>query len=156
MEGFLISQRREVAVVNTDYAYLHALDGRLRIKITAVKGSTQQAQEIEQQFQACEGITEVTANPVTGNVLILYDSQRISQEAILDLLRRQGYLSQDSRTRTGAKYINVAQQRFKHELAQTLRANLELALHRFSRELGQTLVRSTMEVALHRLVYALI
>jgi hypothetical protein len=29
-----------VAVVNTDYAYLHALDGRLRIKIAAVKGSS--------------------------------------------------------------------------------------------------------------------
>jgi heavy-metal-associated domain-containing protein len=142
--------------VNTDYAYLHGLDGRLRIKIAAVKGSTQQAQEIEQHFQACEGIMEVSANPVTGNVLILYDSQRITQETILDLLHRQGYLLQDSSTRTGAKYINVAQQRFNQELAQTLRANLDLALHRFSRELGQILVRSTMEVALHRLVYALI
>jgi Ca2+-transporting ATPase len=106
-----------VAVVNTDYAYLHALDGRLRVKIAVVKGSAQQAQEIEQRFQACEGITQVTANPVTGNVLILYDSQQIKQEEVLDL---------------------------------------QLALQRFVQELGQTLLRSTMEAALHRLVYALI
>ncbi len=142
--------------MNTDYVYLHALDGRLRIKIAAVKGSSQKAHEIEQQFQACEGITQVTANPVTGNVLILYDSQQIKQEEILDLLRRQGYLSQNSRTRTGAKYATAAQQGFNQELAQTLRLNMELALQRVGQELGQTLVRSTMEVALHRLVYALI
>jgi len=142
--------------VNTDYTYLHALDGRLRIKITAVKGSSQKAQELEQQFQAREGITQVTANPVTGNVLILYDSQQIKQEEILDLLRRQGYLPENSRIRTGVKDATTAEQGANQELAQTLGLNMEFALRRVGQELGQTLVRSTMEVALHRLVYALI
>ena len=142
--------------MNTDCAYLHAIDGRLRIKIATVKGSARQAQKIELQLQACEGITQVTANPVTGNVLILYDSQQIKQEEILDLLSSRGYLSENSRTQIGSRHGTTAQPGFNQELAQALRLNLELALQRFGQELGQTLVRSTMEVALHRLVYALI
>jgi len=118
-------------------ACLHALDGRLRIKVAAVKGSSQKAEAIERRLQACEGITKVTANPVTGSVLVLYDSQQLKQEEILDVLKRQGCLSESGRMRTVAENGGAAQSGF-------------------SQELVQTLVRSTMEFALQRLVYTLI
>jgi len=137
MEGTPILQRREVAGVNARAAYLHALDGRLRIKVAAAKGSLQTAREIERQFQACYGITQVTANPITGSVLILYDAHQIKQGEILDILRSQGCLPENGTAQAVAENVTAAQQGF-------------------SQELVQVLVRSTMEFALQRLVYTLI
>ncbi|HEV8712733.1 MAG TPA: hypothetical protein VGX03_07905, partial [Candidatus Binatia bacterium] len=113
------------------------LAGRLRIKVAAVKGSSQKAKEIERQFQAYEGITQVTANPVTGRVLILYDSRQITQKEILDILKMRGYLLGNGTARTITRNTTVGQQGFRQELVQAL-------------------VRSTLESALQRLVYALI
>jgi hypothetical protein len=72
--------------------YLHALDGRMRIKINEVKGSSDAAAEITRYLLSCHGIEEVNANPVTGNVLILYNNQLISQKGILHRLEEAGYL----------------------------------------------------------------
>ena len=123
--------------MNAGAAYLHALDGRLRIKVATLKGSPQKVQEIERQFQTCEGITQVTANPVTGSVLILYDSQQIKQGEILDILKGQGCLAENGTARAVTKNVSVT-------------------LEGFGRELVQTVVLSAMEFALQRLVYTLI
>ncbi len=123
--------------MNAGAAYLHALDGRLRIKVTALKGSPQKAREIEHKFQTCEGITQVTANPVTGSILILYDSCQIKQEKILDILKSLGCLPENGKARAAAENGVAAQPGF-------------------GRELVQTVVLSTMEFALQRLVYTLI
>ena len=72
--------------------YLHVLDGRMRIKINAVKGSTGSATEITRYLLKFHGIDQVNPNPVTGNVLILYNTKQISQEDILKLLQEAGYL----------------------------------------------------------------
>jgi copper chaperone CopZ len=121
--------------MNAVSAYLHALDGRLRIKVAAVKGSLQKAREIEHQLQTYDGITQVTANPTTGSVLIHYDSRRVEQNRILETLRILGYLPDHRRQVTPQ---NVPTQ------------------EGFGQELVHTVVRSTMEFALQRLVYALI
>src|SRR5262249_14825614 len=72
--------------------YLHTLDGRLRIKIPQVKGSSQRALAVEQFLLGLTGITDVTANPTTGNVLVLFTSATISQHAIIAALQEAGYL----------------------------------------------------------------
>jgi hypothetical protein len=77
--------------------YLHALDGRMRIKITEVKGSPTTAGELTRYLLSSHGIDEVNANPITGNVLILYKPQQISQERILTLLQDAGYLKRNAR-----------------------------------------------------------
>jgi hypothetical protein len=118
-------------------AYLHALEGRLRVKVAAVKGSPQKASEVEQRLYRSDGIIQVTANPITGSVLILYDSQRLSQEAILSHLRTLGCFVEQPKVPTTPK---------KEEQDQP----------GFGQELMQTVVRSTMEFALQRLVFALI
>ena len=76
--------------------YLHLLDGRLRIKIPEVKGMPQQAVMVEQILLSMDGITDVTANPTTGNVLVLFDASVIGQQDILIALQKAGYL-RDSR-----------------------------------------------------------
>jgi hypothetical protein len=81
--------------------YLHALDGRMRIKIKAVKGSAAAAAEITRYLCSCYGIDEVNANAVTGNVLILYNSRRISQEGIIDRLEEAGHLKKAAPAHAG-------------------------------------------------------
>jgi len=128
--------------VSSASSYIHSLEGRLRVKSASVKGSLQKGQEIETYFRQYEGITEVVANPVTGSVLFHYDSRRIRQNEILDGLRALGCLPKDE-----AAHQPLASQ------------PIQIALNlpeEFAQKLIKTVVTSTVEVALQRLVYALI
>jgi hypothetical protein len=82
-------------------SYVHALTGRLRIKIPGLKGDVMQAQAIENQFNLMIGMEEVSANPVTGSLLFIYDPQLLKQEEIFAALAEQGYF-QDSSGRPAA------------------------------------------------------
>ena len=75
--------------------YVHLLDGRLRIRILAVKGSPANAREIEGKFRRIDGIKQVQANPITGNVLFLFDSDRIRHEGLVGALLAEGWISAD-------------------------------------------------------------
>ncbi len=74
--------------------YVHALEGRLRIKLPGIKRAPRKAQEVELRLRQLSGVAEVTANPVTGNVLILYHPGALAQEEIIFFLMESGYLSQ--------------------------------------------------------------
>jgi copper chaperone CopZ len=117
--------------------YMHTLNGRLRIKVTEVKGTPQRALEIEAGLRAIDGVDHIKANPITGNILILYRPERIGQHQVLSALRRLGCLQE-------------------HDSAQALTENHGDMVQGFSGMLAETLVRSTMEVAFQRLVSALI
>ena len=58
--------------------YCHNFDGRIRIKAPIVKGSDAMAGEMESQLAKLNGVAHVKANPLTGYVLVLFDSQIIS------------------------------------------------------------------------------
>ena len=75
--------------------YFHGIDGRMRIHVAGVKGSRGNALEIGERLGCVNGINNVNANPVTGNVLITYDSNRVSQWDILGKLREMGYLGEE-------------------------------------------------------------
>ena len=107
--------------------YIHLLDGRLRIKIPEVKGMPQQAVMVEQVLLGMDGITDVTANPTTGNVLVLFDASVIGQQDILTALQKAGYLKES------------------HHASRQERKGLT-----------HFVVQSAIELALERLVLALI
>jgi len=69
----------------------------MRIKITEVKGSSAAAEEVTRYLRSSHGIDAVNANPITGNVLILYNTEQISQKRILELLQDAGFLNQSAR-----------------------------------------------------------
>jgi copper chaperone CopZ len=73
--------------------YFHSLNGRLRIKIIQVKDSPASASELENHLLKLDGIRQLKANPTTGNVLVLYDHNRIGQAEIIDTLKALGYLN---------------------------------------------------------------
>lgn len=74
--------------------YFHAIDGRLRIKVPEVKNSPAKATQVEIRLRSLPVVTRVHANPTTGNVLVLYDPQRMTQDQVLDALRSLGCFRQ--------------------------------------------------------------
>lgn len=72
--------------------YFHLLDGRMRIKINEIKGSPARACEIENTLHEMYGIRNIKANPITGNVLIFYDHNKIKSKDVIDALQNLGYL----------------------------------------------------------------
>jgi hypothetical protein len=115
-------------------AYIHALEGRLRIKVAEVKGNAESAWIVESRLSIIAGIDQVTANPRTGNVLVLYDPARLTQGELVETLQGWGYL-QDETLQPGTHRGSVG----------------------IGREsLANTLVRSSVEFALQRLFTALI
>jgi copper chaperone CopZ len=123
--------------VNVVSPYVHALNGRLRIKVAEVKGLPVKALEVEGQLRKIDGIDQVKANPTTGNVLILYNPTKIGQYEVLGALQCLGCLRQNGSVWLVARSHNRA-------------------LEGLSAALTETLVRTTMELALQRLVSALI
>ncbi len=57
-------------------AYVHHhLPGRLRLRIPAAKGETDELREISSAIARAPGITQVEFNPITGSILIQYSPQ---------------------------------------------------------------------------------
>lgn len=52
---------------------LHAIAGRIRLRIEKVRHNPVLAQQLHQHIAAIQGVQEVRVNPRTGSVLILYD-----------------------------------------------------------------------------------
>ena len=121
--------------VATDY--IHALDGRLRVRVPEIKGSPVRAGELEKQVKWHPGIDYIKANPTTGNVLVYYDSEKIGQEHILKAMQESGYLQFSN-----SQALNVAE---SNEAKTSIMENLVASV-----------AQSIMEVALTRLVTAII
>ena len=66
--------------------YCHILDGRIRIKVPVVKGSNAMAGEMESQLDKLNGVVHVKANPLTGSVLVLFDTQVISHYQVFAVI----------------------------------------------------------------------
>jgi hypothetical protein len=123
--------------MNIISSYVHALEGRLRIKIPEVKGAPLKAREIEEHLALCTGVEEVSGNPITGSVLVLYNPRLIGQEEIILVLKEIGYLEETPPKSNRGSGGNP---------------NHEGAFARVTTAVASTL----MEVALSRLVAAII
>jgi copper chaperone CopZ len=85
----------------TGAPYLHMLEGRLRIKVPEIKRSVAKATEVEETLGRLNGVTHVRANPITGNVLVLFESETVTHGRIVDVLRSLNCLkAQDQTTGT--------------------------------------------------------
>lgn len=113
--------------MGASHVYVHALEGRLRVRVPSLKGSPERARQTEDFLRAAEGIDEVSVNPRTGSILILYDPQRTAESQILETL-------------------GVARQ---VEAAEPPSA-------RVLERLAAGVLQSTLEIALQRVIVALI
>jgi hypothetical protein len=77
----------------TSFTYVHSTPGRMRIRVPGRRGDEQFSRWMEQELGAAEGITRVSANPLTGSVLILFDPTSTDDRRILAELGRMGLQS---------------------------------------------------------------
>lgn len=115
--------------------YIHALKGRLRVNIAGVKGSPIRALDVEDRLGRLNGIRRVSANPVTGNVLIFYHDSAISQHDLLETLRTLGMVHP-----THSDVMRLGHN--EHPVLATL--------------IAQSVARTTVELAVQGLIRALI
>jgi len=66
---------------------IHAIDGRVRVRVPAVRGSSAMADAVTAQLSALDGVNRVHANQIAGSVVVHYTRGRTSSEAILGALR---------------------------------------------------------------------
>lgn len=109
----------------------------MRIKIPTIKGNPSRSHEIERQLEVLEGVKEVSANPTTGSVVVLYDSRRLFQDDIVSALTDLGYLPEANWAGQGDSNPAAGGTGVVEKVTATLAASI-------------------MEVALTRLVSALI
>ena len=64
---------------------VHAIDGRLRLKITKIRKNTVAASMLEESLCTIDGVKKVKATPLTGSVLIEYDEWQISSHELVEL-----------------------------------------------------------------------
>lgn len=122
-------------------SYQHVSPGRLRIKITQVKGSEEIAQEVECILKQVEGINSVTANPLTGNVLALFDPQSLTHDDLIEILVAHRYLKSERRASQKPK-----------------RSPLQRLIHpeEVSKTVADVLLQSAVEFAVRRALLAFI
>ncbi|MDQ6665502.1 MAG: hypothetical protein M3Z23_14060 [Acidobacteriota bacterium] len=66
--------------------YIHHLPGRLRVRVPGLKGNPAGAAKIVERLTALDGVMGAQANPVTGSVLIRYDTTIANGSECLNLL----------------------------------------------------------------------
>ena len=75
-------------------SYIHMLEERLRIKVAEMKGSRERTLETEKTITQLNGISQVKANLITGNLLVLFDAQLTNRYHIIGALKDLGYLNE--------------------------------------------------------------
>jgi hypothetical protein len=110
--------------------YVHAIDGRLRIKVSIIKGSAAKAARVACALEVLSGIRYVKANPTTGNVLILFDPGKLGPEQIIEKLFEMNCFAP-----TNGRFSTPP---------------------RLSGRIAETLVQSALQLALERVILALI
>lgn len=63
--------------------HIHDIPGRLRIRVPALKRNHQMAARTEGAFKRVSGVASVQANPLTGSVLVHYNTRATDASAIL-------------------------------------------------------------------------
>lgn len=90
--------------------YLHRTPGRLRIKTPTIKGNPEKTAGLKERIEGIRGISSTAVNPVTGSVVVHYDSAVIAEETVLGILAEDGHFD-SNRAVNSDKYINDAASR---------------------------------------------
>lgn len=87
--------------------YVHSIPGRLRVRTPFVKRNLGIDRAVFALLEPFEGINAVTTNPVTGSIVITYDTEAITAEVIMDVFQRAGYFD-PAKAVTNDQYIHAA------------------------------------------------
>ena len=71
--------------------YLHSVPGRIRVKIPQLRSNASRCQEVQVLLLGLVGVEDVSANCLTGSIVIRYDNEIISAEEILCALKEENH-----------------------------------------------------------------
>ena len=93
-------------------AVIHAIPGRMRLRIPSLKGNEDLARPLREHLSSIPGVAHVEANPVTGSVLVVHDGREANAPELVHSLaaglapivgvdeqRLRSHLSHDARPR---------------------------------------------------------
>jgi copper chaperone CopZ len=123
-------------------SYSHVTPGRLRIKVPKVKGSREVSSQVERILRGVDGVNSVTANPLTGNVLVLFDDRHLGHTDVIDILIMRGYLEKPQKVSRAANK----------------RSSLERVLHPeyVGKAVADVVLQTAVEFAVKRALLALV
>ena len=75
-----------------NYHYIHTLPGRLRVKVPQIKRNAAKAASLRTTMMGLPGVRDASANPTTGNLLVIFDGEAASHDTILAAIAEAGYL----------------------------------------------------------------
>ena len=111
--------------------YVHAIDGRLRIKVPVIKGSDANAACVASGLHTLGGIRHLKVNPTTANVLVLFDPLVVTQREIIAKLKEMNCFDPANKRRSTRPPL-------------------------FTTRIIETVVQSAVQVALERVILALV
>jgi copper chaperone CopZ len=109
---------------------IHAIDGRMRVKVPAVRGSSTMADAVTAQLRALDGVGRVHANQTTGSVIVHYTRGLTSSEAILDALRMAVRFSPHSERIEPSRCVACSQEASSPLTTRMLHLAMDLAVQR--------------------------
>jgi copper chaperone CopZ len=113
---------------------MHTAEGRLRVKIAGLKRSPEKASDIENNLISQDGVTEVNANPLTGNLLVLFEPESTTHEQIIGHLKQAGYLNAPQKAPKGGSGAHNG----------------------LTKSVRDMMIQMAVEAALKRLIFAII
>lgn len=75
--------------------YLHETPGRIRIKIPGLRGNRKVLGEVQEELMALCGVCEVTANELTGSIVVMHDQNTVQSGDVINMLDNLGYIDAD-------------------------------------------------------------
>jgi copper chaperone CopZ len=95
--------------------YVHDVPGRLRIKTPLIKGKEDIVKHVEKFLGQVNGVRSVSANTVTGSIVLIYDGRKVNSQILLDLLQTRGFFD-SSKAVTNDQYIHRTASKAGHVL----------------------------------------
>ena len=97
---------------------VHAIDGRIRIKVPMIKDVPFRALELEDALNAIDGVTSCKVNPVTASVVIYYNHRQLKASELLQKLEPLGYVFSNQESKETPKERGTVRDRVVKIVAQ--------------------------------------
>lgn len=78
--------------------YIHHVPGRLRVRNPIFKNNSPVLDELRHCFKDAAGVGEITANPLTGSVVVNYDPETLAPEKVLQIFEDCEYVDMNQAT----------------------------------------------------------
>jgi hypothetical protein len=74
-------------------SYLHHVPGRLRVRISRLRGSEAAVRQACDAAMTIDGVSEVRGEPTTGSLIVLYDYRRLTPARLWNGLAERGLVA---------------------------------------------------------------